>query len=86
LARTPLMKVTSRGVQPFDQLIVFIIRLRFIGSRHRRSQHDDEQPLDQPVINAITETPAFGGALKLGKKEADERIERSLYQRGLGYS
>jgi hypothetical protein len=30
--------------------------------------------------------PAFGGALKLGKKEADERMERSLYQRGLGYS
>ena len=30
--------------------------------------------------------PEFGGALKLGKKEADERMERSLYQRGLGYS
>jgi hypothetical protein len=80
------MKVTSRGVQPFDQLIVFIIRLRFIGSHHRRSQHDDEQPLDQPVINAITETPGVRWGLKARKKEADERMERSLYQRGLGYS
>jgi hypothetical protein len=28
---------------------------------------------------------AFGGALKLGKKEANERVERSLYQRAVGY-
>jgi hypothetical protein len=30
--------------------------------------------------------PAFGEALKLGKKEADERVERSLYHRAVGYS
>ena len=30
--------------------------------------------------------PDFGGALKVGKKEADGRVERSLYQRGVGYS
>jgi hypothetical protein len=30
--------------------------------------------------------PDFGGALKIGKKEADGRVERSLYQRGVGYS
>jgi hypothetical protein len=29
--------------------------------------------------------PAFGEALKLGKKEADERVERSLYSRAVGY-
>ena len=39
-----------------------------------------------PPFRAVGEHPAFGGALKLGKKEADERMERSLYQRGLGYS
>jgi hypothetical protein len=30
--------------------------------------------------------PAFGEALKLGKKESDERVERSLYQKAIGYS
>ena len=30
--------------------------------------------------------PSFGEALKLGKKEVDERVERSLYQRAVGYS
>jgi hypothetical protein len=30
--------------------------------------------------------PAFGEALKVGKKEADERVERSLYQKAIGYS
>ena len=30
--------------------------------------------------------PSFGEALKLAKKEADERVERSLYQRAVGYS
>ena len=30
--------------------------------------------------------PAFGGALKLGKKEADDRVTRSLYQKANGYS
>ena len=30
--------------------------------------------------------PAFSGALKDAKKEADERVERSLYERANGYS
>jgi hypothetical protein len=30
--------------------------------------------------------PDFGGALKVGKDEANERMGRSLYQRGVGYS
>jgi hypothetical protein len=30
--------------------------------------------------------PEFGGSLKLGKKEANERVERSLYQKANGYS
>jgi hypothetical protein len=30
--------------------------------------------------------PQFGEALKLGKKEADARVERSLYQKAVGYS
>jgi hypothetical protein len=30
--------------------------------------------------------PQFGDALKVGKKEADERVERSLYQKAVGYS
>jgi hypothetical protein len=29
---------------------------------------------------------AFGGTLKPGKKEANERVERSLYQKANGYS
>jgi CO/xanthine dehydrogenase Mo-binding subunit len=28
--------------------------------------------------------PAFGEALKVGKKDSDERVERSLYQRAVG--
>jgi hypothetical protein len=28
----------------------------------------------------------FGEALKLGKNEADRRVERSLYQKAVGYS
>jgi hypothetical protein len=30
--------------------------------------------------------PQFGDALKLGKNEADQRVERSLYQKAVGYS
>lgn len=30
--------------------------------------------------------PDFGGSVKLGKDEADDRVERSLYQRATGYS
>jgi hypothetical protein len=30
--------------------------------------------------------PEFGASLKMGKNQADERMERSLYERGLGYS
>jgi hypothetical protein len=30
--------------------------------------------------------PEFLGALKLGKSEADNRVERSLYQKAVGYS
>jgi hypothetical protein len=33
-----------------------------------------------------TKYPAFADALRLGKKEADQRTERSLYQRANGYS
>jgi hypothetical protein len=34
----------------------------------------------------MTQNPEFLHALKLGKKEVDERVERSLYQRAVGYS
>jgi hypothetical protein len=41
-------------------------------------------------ITTIDKTKAkhaeFVGSLKLGKKEADQRMERSLYQLGVGYS
>src|SRR5581483_513083 len=30
--------------------------------------------------------PEFGAALKAGKERADERVERSLYQRAVGYT
>jgi hypothetical protein len=30
--------------------------------------------------------PTFSEALKLRKKESDERVERSLYQKAIGYS
>ena len=30
--------------------------------------------------------PGFAAALKLGKDEADDRVERALYQRAVGYS
>ena len=32
------------------------------------------------------ENPAFSRAFKLGKAEADDRVERSLYSRAVGYS
>lgn len=41
-------------------------------------------------INTVTNWkkrhPEFLGALKLGKDEADDRVEHSLYQRATGYS
>lgn len=33
----------------------------------------------------IAERPGFRGALKAGKNEADDRVERSLYQKAVGY-
>jgi hypothetical protein len=38
------------------------------------------------VIEWRAKHPQFGEALKLGKKEADQRVERSLYQKAVGYS
>jgi hypothetical protein len=38
------------------------------------------------LLRIATKYPAFAEALKLGKKEADSRTERSLYQRANGYS
>lgn len=32
------------------------------------------------------ENPAFQNAIKLGKDDIDDRVERSLYQRAVGYS
>jgi hypothetical protein len=34
----------------------------------------------------LSKHPAFADALVVGKKEADQKMIRSLYQRGLGYS
>jgi hypothetical protein len=34
----------------------------------------------------MSSNPAFAEALKLGKQNADGRVERSLYQRAIGYS
>ncbi|TAM25072.1 MAG: terminase [Nevskiaceae bacterium] len=34
----------------------------------------------------LNEHPGFRDALKLGKAEADDRVERSLYERAVGYS
>jgi hypothetical protein len=38
------------------------------------------------VIEWRAKHPQFGEALKIGKSEADDRVERSLYQRAVGYS
>jgi hypothetical protein len=38
------------------------------------------------VTNWKNKHPEFLGALKLGKDEADDRVEHSLYQRATGYS
>jgi hypothetical protein len=38
------------------------------------------------VIEWRAKHPQFGEALKVGKKEADQRVERSLYQKAVGYS
>ena len=41
---------------------------------------------DRDQAERVRSTTADPAALKLGKKEADEQMERSLYQRGRGYS
>jgi hypothetical protein len=38
------------------------------------------------VIEWRAKHPQFGEALKVGKSEADDRVERSLYQRAVGYT
>jgi hypothetical protein len=38
------------------------------------------------VIEWRAKHPQFGEALKIGKSEADDRVERSLYQRAVGYT
>jgi hypothetical protein len=38
------------------------------------------------IDNWRAKHPEFLGALKLGKNEADNRVERSLYQKAVGYS
>lgn len=38
------------------------------------------------VFNWQSEHPSFAEAIKVGKKPADERVVRSLYERALGYS
>jgi hypothetical protein len=38
------------------------------------------------IDNWKAKHPEFLGALKLGKSEADNRVERSLYQKAVGYS
>lgn len=40
----------------------------------------------QTIDNWKVKHPEFFGALKAGKKEADDRVVRSLYQRAVGYS
>jgi len=37
-------------------------------------------------VNPEAHNPELLHSLKAGKKEADNRMERSLYQRGVGYS
>lgn len=38
------------------------------------------------IGNWKASSPEFLGALKSGKEQADDRVERSLYQRALGYT
>lgn len=38
------------------------------------------------LANWKAQFPAFLSALKIGKEDADQRVERSLYQRACGYS
>ena len=52
----------------------------------------DEEIADFFEVNALTiyrwkaKHPDFCKALKAGKEHADERVERSLYQRAIGYT
>jgi hypothetical protein len=52
----------------------------------------DLEVADLLTINPSTlyrwraEKPHFGRVFKLGKEMADERVERSLYERAIGYS
>jgi hypothetical protein len=41
---------------------------------------------DATIDSWKAQHPDFLGSLKAGKEEADARVERSLYQRGVGYS
>ena len=40
----------------------------------------------QCILNWRSKHPKFATALKVAKTRADERVERSLYQRAIGYS
>jgi hypothetical protein len=45
-----------------------------------------KNPFRQAGPPGSAKHPQFGEALKIGKSEADDRVERSLYQRAVGYT
>jgi hypothetical protein len=67
------------------QYIAVARRMAYLGATDRDLAHAFQTTISN-IEKWKWKHPEFGGALKLGKKEADERMERSLYQRGLGYS
>jgi hypothetical protein len=75
--------------QPYHQSWPDYLSVAIYAARSAASVRDS--PISSPraaskEATKVSDIRAAGGALKLGKKEADERMERSLYQRGLGYS
>jgi hypothetical protein len=85
--RKPSHLVQKRGRKStFDKRFIAVAqRMAYLGA----TDHDLAVAFGvtiKCVMEWRAKHPQFGDALKLGKKEADQRVERSLYQKAVGYS
>jgi hypothetical protein len=85
--RKPPDQLQKRGRKStFDKRFIDVAqRMAYLGA----TDHDLSVAFGvtiKCIIEWRAKHPQFGEALKLGKGEADRRVERSLYQKAVGYS
>lgn len=82
----PEGKPAARGPYKYDPRFAAIAaKLCSLGATDHELA-EAFQVSDRTVIRWRSEFPEFGAACKVGKGEADDRVEASLYQRAVGYA